>query len=208
MRPALDMRVVELLAARLCHELVSPIAAINNGVELLGEEDADFVRDAVDLIGQSARRAGKRLQFYRFAYGTLGTTGPDPKDLALGLMEGSKIACDWSAEAQTLPRDWQKLACNMLVLAAEALPRGGTVTVRSVRGNASGVEVAATGESVSVTPELRAAISVQNAIEDLTSRTVHGYFTARLAECMGASLAIGSVTATEALFSAAVPSAA
>jgi len=65
-----EMRVVELLNARLCHELVSPVGAINNGVELLGEEDPDFVRDAIQLIGQSARKASQRLQFYRFAYGT------------------------------------------------------------------------------------------------------------------------------------------
>jgi histidine phosphotransferase ChpT len=205
MRAALDMRVVELLAARLCHELVSPVAAINNGVELLGEEEADFVRDAVDLIGQSARRAGKRLQFYRFAYGTAGGSGPDPKDLALGLMEGSKVVCDWSAEAQTLPRDWQKLACNMVVLAAEALPRGGTVSVRPLRGSTSGVEVEATGEAVNVTPELRAAIAAQASVDDLTSRTVHGYFTARLAQSAGASLRIETVTQTQALFCAAVP---
>jgi histidine phosphotransferase ChpT len=199
------MRVVELLAARLCHELVSPVAAINNGVELLVEEEADFVRDAVDLIGQSARRAGRRLQFYRFAYGTLGSSGPDPKDLAVGLMEGGKVICDWSAEAQTLPRDWQKLACNMVVLAAEALPRGGTVTVRPMRRGASGVEVESAGDQVNVTPELRAAIGTHTAIDDLTSRTVHGYFTACLAQSMGANLAIDGVTPTQAVFSAMVP---
>ncbi len=67
---AVEFRVLELLNARLCHELVSPVGAINNGVELLGEDDPDFVRDAIALIGQSARKAGQRLQFYRFAYGT------------------------------------------------------------------------------------------------------------------------------------------
>jgi histidine phosphotransferase ChpT len=120
-------------------------------------------------------------------------------------MEGSKIACDWSAEAQTLPRDWQKLACNMAVLAAEALPRGGTVTVRSMHGGASGVEVEAAGEAVNVTPELRTAIAAAAAVDDLTSRTVHGYFTARLAQSTGANLTIESVTATQALFCATVP---
>jgi histidine phosphotransferase ChpT len=205
MCPALDLRVVELLAARLCHELVSPIAAINNGVELLGEEEGDFMQDAVDLIGQSARRAGKRLQFYRFAYGTTGTSGPEPKDLVLGLMDESKVTCDWSAEAQTLSRDWQKLACNLVVIAAETLPRGGTVAVRVLHDGVVGVEVEAAGETLNVTPELRSAIAADVAVDDLTSRTVHGYFTARLAEGMGASLAVDKVTATEAVFSARVP---
>jgi histidine phosphotransferase ChpT len=205
MRPALDMRVVELLAARLCHELVSPVAAINNGVELLGEEEGDFMQDAVALIGESARRAGKRLQFYRFAYGTAGTSGPEPKDLVHGLMEGSKVNCDWAAEAHTLPRDWQKLACNLVVLAAEALPRGGKVSVRAMHGGASGVEVEAAGESLNVTPELRAAMGPQMPVDDLTSRTVHAYFTARLAESMGAGLSLDKVTASGAVFSVRIP---
>jgi len=71
------MHVLELLTARLCHELSAPIAAINNGVELLADDDpdpgspprTDFGHEAATLIGDSARRAASRLQFYRFAYG-------------------------------------------------------------------------------------------------------------------------------------------
>src|SRR5215470_19568661 len=70
---AVPMRVLELLTARLCHELSAPIAAINNGVELLADDDSDpgpnFSHEAATLIGDSARRAASRLQFYRFAYG-------------------------------------------------------------------------------------------------------------------------------------------
>src|SRR5215471_2849316 len=72
---AVPMRVLELLTARLCHELSAPIAAINNGVELLAEEETvfergmNFSRDAAELISESARRAASRLQFHRFAYG-------------------------------------------------------------------------------------------------------------------------------------------
>src|SRR5260221_13632560 len=87
-----DIRILELLSARLCHELISPVGAIGNGVELLGEDDPDFVRDAVALIGQSAKKAAQRLQFYRFAYGTLtaGTTGTHPRALLAGLLAGGK----------------------------------------------------------------------------------------------------------------------
>ena len=83
MSTQIDIRILELLSARLCHELISPVGAINNGVELLGEEDPEFVRDAVTLVGQSAKKAAQRLQFYRFAYGTLGggSAGLDPRDL-------------------------------------------------------------------------------------------------------------------------------
>jgi histidine phosphotransferase ChpT len=201
MRVVVDLRVLELLSGRLCHELVSPVAAISNGVELLGEEDPDFVRDAVDLIGQSARKAGRRLQFYRFAYGT-GGSGGDAKTLIDGLLDDGKITCDWPAEAMTLPQDWQRLACNLVVMATECLPRGGAIAVRPKRAGVSGLEVVATGEAVNVTPEMRAAAAANAVVDDLTARTVQSYFTARLAEQLAAQLTVAQVTPAQAALTA------
>jgi histidine phosphotransferase ChpT len=203
-----EMRVVELLNARLCHELVSPVGAINNGVELLGEEDPDFVRDAIQLIGQSARKASQRLQFYRFAYGTNVSAGAggaptSGRELSLGLFEETKLRCDWQAGAATLPSDWQRLACNMLVLAGDALPRGGSVVVRPLRAGVSGIEVVAEGESVNITPEMRAALEPAAAVDELTSRTIQAYFAARLASQLGAVLALVEAEPQRALLRAA-----
>ena len=100
-----EMRVLELLMARLCHELSAPIAAINNGVELLADEDPDFAspagtsfsRDAALLIGESARRAASRLQFYRFAYGFgrhSAIAGSAPHELVAGFFGASRIVCE------------------------------------------------------------------------------------------------------------------
>jgi histidine phosphotransferase ChpT len=72
MSDSIDLRVVELLAARLCHDLIGPVAAIGNGAELLADEEPDFLQDAIALVGESARKANRRLQFYRFAYGFSG----------------------------------------------------------------------------------------------------------------------------------------
>src|SRR5260221_12246183 len=94
----IDLKIVELLSARLCHELVSPIGAIANGVELLGEDDPAVVRDATALIAQSARRAAQRLQVYRFGYGSLATgkSGvPDPRALVGGLFAGRIVRSEW-----------------------------------------------------------------------------------------------------------------
>jgi histidine phosphotransferase ChpT len=206
MSTLVEIRVVELLNARLCHELVSPVGAINNGVELLDEEDPDFVRDAIQLIGQSARKASQRLQFYRFAYGTNVSASGTPasgRDLSLGLFEETKVRCDWQAGAATLPSDWQRLACNMLVLAGEALPRGGSVVVRPLRAGVSGIEVVAEGESVNVTPEMRAALEAAAPVDQLTSRTIQAYFAARLAGQLGAMLALIEAEPQRALFRAA-----
>jgi histidine phosphotransferase ChpT len=188
-----DLRILELLAARLCHELISPIGAIANGVELLGEDDPDFVRDATALIEQSARKAGQRLQFYRFAYGSSATgqtVGANPHELVGGLFDGGKLSCAWQAEALALPAEWQKLACNMIVLAAEALPRGGTITVAAGPPASRRVEIIGIGEAVNLTGEARAALARETELADLTSRTVQGYFTASLAEALGVAVAL------------------
>jgi histidine phosphotransferase ChpT len=193
MHGQVDLRILELLAARLCHELISPIGAIANGVELLGEDDPDFVRDATVLIGQSARKAGQRLQFYRFAYGSSASGeghGADARELVNGLLEGGKVTCEWQDGSETLPAEWQKLACNMVVLAAESLPRGGTISIAAGPADARCLELSVAGEVINVTQEARAALALQAALADLTSRTVHGYFTARLAQALGVGLAL------------------
>lgn len=184
----IDLRVLELLCARFCHEMVSPVGAINNGIELLGEDDPDFVRDAITLIGQSARTAARRLQFYRFAYGTAPTaTGLKPRDLLLGLLEGGKVTCEWTDAVSALPLDWQRLACNLAVLAAEALPRGGRIVVRGADGD-SGITVEALGDSAQMNPEVAATLNGAIAVADLTTRTVHGYVTTKFAEQMVARI--------------------
>jgi hypothetical protein len=145
-RQPVDMRILELLTSRLCHELSAPIAAINNGVELLTDEEAGipsltdsaFARDAVMLVADSAQRARWRLQFYRFVYGfALGSAiaGPPPHEIAIGFFAESRIATEYPETVRSLPPDLQKLACNMLLVAAASLPRGGassSVMLRSL----------------------------------------------------------------------------
>lgn len=188
---AVDLRVLELLCGRLCHELISPVGAINNGVELLDEDDPEFVKEAMTLIGQSARKAGQRLQFYRFAYGTAGAVSASAavhgRDLSLALLEGGKVRCDWPEEASGLALGWQRLACNMLVLALEVLPRGGTVLVRPLE---RGVAVTAEADTINVSAELQSMLAGEIAADTLTARTIHGFYTLRLAEQMGARLTV------------------
>jgi histidine phosphotransferase ChpT len=188
MTGALDMHIVGLLAARLCHELIGPIAAVNNGVEVLAEGDADFAADAAELIGSSARRAGARLQFYRFAYGfTLrgGFSGPPPHELADGYFAETRIACQYEDDARMLPLEWQKLGCNLLLVGAEALPRGGSLVLRA---GSCGPGVTVSGGADDLTPEAGAAIGLSCPVAELSARTVQGYFTGLLAHALGRRL--------------------
>ena len=189
MMRAIDLRVVELLAARLCHDLIGPISAISNGVELLADEEPDFARDAAQLVGDSARKATRNLQFYRFAYAFSGggLAGPAPHLLAAEFFAHTPIECDYRAEARALPLDQQKLACAMLALAGEGLPRGGRLVLSA---GAAGLAIEATGAGPGPSPEIRAALALGVPTAELTSRTVGGYFTGLLAEAQGWRLVV------------------
>lgn len=191
-----DLRVLELLSARLCHELSGPIAAINNGVELLAEEDSGlgsspnpaFLHDAVALVGESARRARFRLQFYRFAYGfSSGSAiaGPAPHEIAIGFFAATSISGEYAGAIRRLSPDWQKLACNLLSVGADALPRGGRLALTD-----SPLTLEAVGEPAALSPEAREALMLATRVADLTARTVQPYFTGLLAKALDRSLSV------------------
>jgi histidine phosphotransferase ChpT len=189
-----DLRVLELLSARLCHELSGPIAAINNGVELLAEEDPGlgsstnpaFLHDAVALVSESARRARCRLQFYRFAYGfSSGSViaGPAPHEIAVGFLAATNIGGDYAEGIRMLPPDWQKLACNLLSVGADVLPRGGRLVLTD-----GPLSLEAVGEPAALSPEAGQALMLATPIADLTARTVQPYYTGLLAKALKRSL--------------------
>jgi histidine phosphotransferase ChpT len=197
----IDLRVLELICARFTHELVSPVGAVANGIELLGEDDPDFVREALQLVGQSARTASRRLQFYRFAYGTLpAAASVKPDELLLGFLDGGKVEADWTGPVSALSQEWQRLACNLAAIAAECLVRGGKITLRSLAAPATGIAVEAVGETALVNADLASALSGKTDPAALTARTVHGYLTAKLAERLNATAALSESSAGRALF--------
>lgn len=179
------LRVAELLAARLCHELISPISAVGNGIELFVEEGGDIAEDALSIAAESARRAAARLQFYRFAYGFSGeaeTAGPPPFELAARYFEASAVTCDYREDVRCLPLRRQKLACNLLLVGAMTLLRGGRLILDTERG---GLRLDITGGPVSLAGELDAALRLATLPQDLTPRTVQGYLVGLLARAEG-----------------------
>lgn len=191
-RVAIDLKVAELLCSRLCHELVNPVGAVNNGVELLTELAAADP-ETLSLIFGSARSAASRLQFYRLAYGQAAGVSADltlaeALSLARGVVETSRLRLVEPAEVDAvvrLGRPATKLLLNLLVLASEALPRGGAVSVTFIASSGRRtLVVSAEGDQPGLGPETLAA--AQNALPDdeLSARTVHAYFTARLSSAL------------------------
>lgn len=193
MASVIDMRVCELLASRLCHDLAGPIAAIGNGAELLDDDDPDFVRQAAALIGDSAGRAARRLQFFRFVFGFSagGIAGPPPHLLAADYFAGGSVACTYPEAARQLEPAWQRLGCGLLMVAAEALPRGGKLTLAVAEPD--GVGVTAIGEGAGPSAEITDALSLTAPVEALTSRSIGAYFAGLLGRSLGCRLRVAAI---------------
>ncbi|MEA2754633.1 MAG: histidine phosphotransferase ChpT [Aliidongia sp.] len=193
MAETLDVMIAELLAARLCHELVSPVGAIANGVEIL-EDEPDFAGDAIALIGLSARNAARRLQFYRVSYGSTSPLADVLFNAAVtDFFSESKIVFEW--RIAILPPGAGKLACNLLLVAAEALPRGGRITLDA--GEGGGIAVTAAGEGVRLAEPIAALLGEPAVADQLSPRTVQAAFTAALAARMHWKVEIAHATVNE-----------
>src|SRR5215470_2759547 len=129
------LELAALLCSRVCHDLISPVGAIVNGLEVLDDdpkpEDRDF---ALELIRKSAKTASARLQFCRLAFGAAGSSGAqidlgDAQAMARGHIEDGKCTITWNLPRLLLPKNRVKLLLNMLVIAQQTIPRGGTLTV-------------------------------------------------------------------------------
>jgi histidine phosphotransferase ChpT len=134
---ALDLAA--LLCSRVCHDLISPTGAIVNGLEVLEEKQSDEETKtfALDLIKKSARTASARLQFCRLAFGAAGSSTAqidlgDAQNMARAFLEDDKTKLTWNLPRVLLPKNRVKLLLNMLIIAGQTIPRGGTMTVDPV----------------------------------------------------------------------------
>lgn len=193
----IDLRVAELLTSRLCHDLVSPIGAVNNGMELLEEDlEPDMLGDAVQLAAGSARQASATVQFYRLAYGQAGRQvdmGPDQlRQLAESYLRPQKATLDWHTDALIAqgPEGAGKLLLNLIALALETLPRGGNIVAAAEPSEGWRVRVSAEGQGVRLRDESRAALDSEADVDSLTPRSVQGYFTQLVARRMGGKLEV------------------
>jgi histidine phosphotransferase ChpT len=131
-----NLDLAALVSSRICHDVINPVAAIANGLEMLAEEPDQVMRDAaMDLIRKSALQASAKLQFARLAFGAAGSAGAeidlrDAEKVAREFVQGSgKHHLAWEGPPATLPKNKVKLLLNLVALGVIALPRGGTINV-------------------------------------------------------------------------------
>jgi histidine phosphotransferase ChpT len=187
---ALDLAA--LLCSRVCHDLISPTGAIVNGLEVFEEEgDAETKAFAVSLIKKSARTASARLQFCRIAFGAAGGAAAqvdlgDAESLARGFMEDEKTKIVWSLPRVLLAKNRVKLLLNMLVVATQTIPRGGTLTVDPIgSGEAMGFRITATGTNARIPPAVQALLDGTPESGAVDAHVVQPFYTGLLARACG-----------------------
>lgn len=185
----IDLAVLELTCSRLCHDLISPIGAVNNGLELLeDEQDPELVAEARALAARSARRASILLQAYRCALGNAGNQASfgfgEAIKLARDYLEGGRVTLSGipAMSPGDLPGGWSKLLLVGVILLSETLPRGGDLALNVVgEGDAARFTITAEGTQIVFADDVKALLSGDSGAASLDARNVLAYLTGLLA---------------------------
>jgi histidine phosphotransferase ChpT len=192
------LELAALLCSRVCHDLISPVGAIVNGLEVLDDnpkpEDREF---ALDLIRKSARTASARLQFCRLAFGAAGSAGAqidlgDALNMARGHIEDGKCTITWNLPRLLLPKNRVKLLLNMLVIAQQTIPRGGVLTVDPIgEADSMAFRVSASGLNARLPQNIADLLSASQA-PGVDAHAIQPYYTRLLAEACGLKVGLAS----------------
>jgi len=192
-----DLDFAALLCSRLCHDLVSPVGAINNGLEILEEENDAAMRDAVfDLINKSTRQAANKLQFFRLAFGAGGgfSTQLDLREVEKALralLEGSRVELDWQVSELSGSKSLVKLLLNVCLVSSEALIRGGTLCVKLENvPEGLALTVAGSGQRIIMQETVKEGLLGNLEENELEPRNVPAYLAACVASELGSTLKV------------------
>jgi len=187
-----DLELAALLCSRVCHDIVSPVGAIANGLEMMDEDDDEEMRRlALELVRRSARQASAKLQFCRMAFGAAGGAGSlldlgEAGDIARLFVGDEKVRLDWRAPRGGRDKNEVKLLLNLLLLGIAAIPRGGIVTIEAADNL---LAATAEGDGARLADKTRAVLDGTVPPAEFDARVVQVYYALRLAEQTGFAIA-------------------
>ncbi len=197
-----SLELASLLCSRLCHDMLSPVGALSNGLELLAEEkDPEMRRRCFELLEQSARISADKLKFFRLAFGAAGGFGEMvPVSEARALVDAlvgnnGRIAVNWALASDSLPKPGIKTLLNLALIAIDSLVRGGTLDIGAELrtdegggGGASEIVVRAAGPRIAFDPDIGRALDGSLPEGEISSRTAPAAMLHLLAESLGGGL--------------------
>jgi len=195
-----SLDLAALLCSRVCHDVISPVGAIVNGLEVLEDENDASMRDfALDLIRKSAKQASARLQFARLAFGAAGSAGAsidlgDAEQVARGLFQDDKVAFSWSGPRVLLPKNRVKPRLNLVVLAISAVRRAGAVH-GTVTGDAEACEfvLLSKGLNARIPPHAEALLAGSPEGGTVDAHGIQVFYAGMVARAAGMNVALAIV---------------
>jgi histidine phosphotransferase ChpT len=186
-----------LLSARICHDLISPIGALGTAIEVLDDDsNVEMHEDAMGLVRLSSKQAGAKLRFLRLAFGAGGSApgiiGVDElKSLTSDMYEGGKATIRWGDCIDGIEKNTARLLLNLVMLAVQAVPRGGDVVISATEANgATTVSVAATGPKSRLDANVEKTLAGKAPEDGFDGRTIQPFYAGMIARELK-----GSVTA-------------
>ncbi len=194
-----SLDLAALLCSRVCHDVISPVGAIVNGLEVLEEEkDAEMRGIALDLIKKSAETASARLQFCRLAFGAAGSVGAsidtgDAEQVTRGLFADGRTILEWNGPRILLPKNKVKLILNLCLVAAGAIPRGGIVSV-TLAGSETDtkISVAAKGTNARLPSHVPGLLSGEPESNTIDAQAIQPYYTGLIARAANMTLELAT----------------
>jgi len=205
--------LASLLCSRLCHDLMSPVGALNNGIELLADEtDPEMREKCLELLADSARASANKLKFFRLAFGAAGGFGEEidthEAEAALEGLFGAerRIELGWVVGDEKLPKGAIKLLLNLALLAGDALVRGGRLDVAAETGNGK-IELAvrAEGPRILLDPVLRETLATGGQAGPIEPRAAGAWLAHNLASEAGGSIQLSDPASDVLMIGATLP---
>ncbi len=205
--------LASLLCSRLCHDLLSPVGALNNGLELMADEQDPEMRErCLELLNESARASANKLKFFRLAFGAGGGYGAtidtlEARSSLEGLFGGDKpVELGWMVTAESLPKDATKLLLNLALIAGDALVRGGRVDIGvEEQGGVIEMVIRAEGPRILLDPTLRETILTGGAEGDVQPRAAGAWLAHGLAKQAGGSIRLSGLEEEVLLMGVTLP---
>jgi histidine phosphotransferase ChpT len=177
-----------LLCSRLCHDLLSPVGALNNGIELLSDEhDPEMRARCLELLADSARASANKLKFFRLAFGAAGGFADevDTREARVaieGLFGGDgRIQLGWMVDEPTMSKSALKVLLNLVLITGDALVRGGRLDVGAEKhDHGLDIVIRAEGPRIVLDPELRNVLVGESSEESIAPRAAAAW----LAHCL------------------------
>ncbi len=201
-----------LLCSKLCHDLLSPVGAMNNGLELLADEnDPEMQQRCMDLLADSARAAADKLKFFRLAFGSAGGYGDtiDPRE-ALAVIQpivgaSGRTQLEWAVPDGMLPKRAIKVLLNLVLIANEAMVRGGTLMIGAEnRGTEQEIAISVEGPRILLDAQIRACLIGEKRMSEIDARTAAAWMAYDLAHRNGGTLQLGQPSENQLVIGAII----